>query len=133
MTLRYAALLALTLLFAAGLEAEPMPTETTASVSTASTDDQEASQDAEVESPQVKLYMTDWCGFCRKTESLLKSLEVEYQSIDIEKVPGARDEKNRLQPGCGVPVTVIAEQSVCGFSEQKIRKLVQDLKNEAAG
>ena len=137
MTLRYVALLALTLAFAAGLQAEPQPNETvstsTSSVSTASSDEDAPPKAAEAEAPQIKLYMTDWCGFCRKTESLLKSLEVEYEAIDIEKVPGAREEKNRHQPRCGVPVTVIAEQSICGFSEQKIRQMVQDLKKESAG
>lgn len=94
---------------------------------------EEPAEETKAETPAVKLYMTDWCGFCRKTESLLDSLDVAYETIDIEKVPGARDEKNRLQPRCGVPVTVIAETSVCGFAEKKIRQLVEELKNEAAG
>lgn len=80
--------------------------------------------------PQITLYMTDWCGYCRKTERLLESLDVTYKAVDIEKVPGARAEKQRFQPRCGVPVTVIGEQSVCGFSEGKIRQMVAKLKNE---
>ena len=80
----------------------------------------------------VTVYVTDWCGYCRKTERLLNELEVDYETVDIEKVPGARAEKNRVQPGCGVPVVVVAEESVCGYAEGRIRALVEELKDSAA-
>ena len=77
---------------------------------------------------QITLYVTDWCGYCRKTERLLNELEVAYETVDVEKVPGARAEKNRVKPGCGVPVVVIADESVCGYAENKIREMVEGLK-----
>ncbi len=91
-----------------------------------------APEDGEAAPIAVTVYVTDWCGYCRKTERLLNELEVDFETVDVEKVPGARAEKNRVQPGCGVPVVVVAEESVCGYAEDRIRDMVEELKGSAA-
>ena len=119
------------LFLASGSVADELtPESTTVPVKIAPTSDNDTDEPAATS--RVKLYMTDWCGYCRKTERLLEELDVSYEAIDIEKVPGARAEKQRHEPRCGVPVTVIAEQSVCGYSERKIRSLVKELKRSEA-
>lgn len=33
---------------------------------------------------KVKMYTTDWCGYCRTTKRFLDSKNVEYELINIE-------------------------------------------------
>ncbi|MEM9556043.1 MAG: glutaredoxin family protein [Acidobacteriota bacterium] len=102
---------------------EPVMTITNADVGTAA----EGSDSDVAAEPQVILYTTTWCGYCRKARTLLDELEVDYVEHDIEKDPKAYSDKTRKSPSCGVPVTDIAGTVVCGFNEMRLRKLIDGL------
>lgn len=81
--------------------------------------------------PQVILYATSWCGWCRKTRALLAELDVAYADLDIEKSPeAAREHREKAGPGAGVPVLDIGGTIVKGYDPAQIRKLVAELKVE---
>jgi glutaredoxin len=78
--------------------------------------------------PQVILYATSWCGWCRKTRALLDELEVEYADKDIEtSEQAAREYRDKAGPNAGVPVLDIAGTIVRGYDERRIRELVSEL------
>lgn len=82
--------------------------------------------------PQVILYATSWCGWCRKTRALLDELEVEYADLDIEtSEQAAREYRDKAGPNAGVPVLDIAGTIVRGYDERRIRKLVSELEDRA--
>lgn len=71
--------------------------------------------------PVVTLYSTTWCGWCRKSRTLLQALGIAFVERDVESDPRAAAEKARLAPGSGVPVLVRGGEVVRGFSEATIR------------
>ena len=87
---------------------------------------QEASADGD--RAPVILYMTEWCGWCRKTARLLTELEVEFEEVDIERSSRGRKEYEEKAGGRrGVPLTDIGGSLVRGYDERRIRRLVSEL------
>jgi mycoredoxin len=39
--------------------------------------------------PAVTMYSTPWCGYCHRLKSQLDREGIDYQVVDIEKVPDA--------------------------------------------
>ncbi|MDA8017455.1 MAG: glutaredoxin family protein [Thermoanaerobaculia bacterium] len=87
-----------------------------------------AKADPDVISPRVTLYVTDWCSVCRSAERFFHGAGVPFRAIDVETMPGAQAEKDRISPGCGVPVILIGSESMCGFSEGRARRLLAQLR-----
>ncbi len=85
---------------------------------------------ADAQGGEIVLYLTSWCGYCRKARELLKSLKVPFQEKDIEKDKEAALEVMRLatEKGAeitGVPVVRIGNELVVGFNAERIRMLVE--------
>jgi glutaredoxin len=75
--------------------------------------------------PPVTLYMTTWCGWCKRTRALLTRLEVPFVEKDIEASPEANAEHAaKAGPGAGVPVLDIGGKIVRGFDVERIQALV---------
>ena len=90
------------------------------------------SPEAEAEEARVTLYATSWCGWCRKTRSLLTELQVEFREVDVEKDAKGREEfRSKTGGRSGVPVLDIAGTIVRGYDERRIRRLVRDLQDSA--
>lgn len=88
---------------------------------------------ADSDEPKVTLYMTSWCGYCRRTSSLLKALQVDFVEKDIEQDPEAAKEYRQKAKGySGIPVVDINGRIVKGFKATLIRDLVEDLKRREA-
>ncbi len=67
--------------------------------------------------PQVVLYTTDWCPYCARARSLLELKGVAYTEIDVDAVPGARDEMMARGGGDTVPQVFIGGRPVGGSDE----------------
>ncbi|MEM7049551.1 MAG: glutaredoxin domain-containing protein [Acidobacteriota bacterium] len=77
---------------------------------------------------KVTLYMTDWCGWCRKTSNLLTDLDIEFRSVDIEKDAAGKAEFLEKGNGRGgVPLIDIDGTIIRGYDEDRIRELVSQL------
>lgn len=69
--------------------------------------------------PQVVVYSTSWCGACKSAKKYLAAKNIPYQEIDVEKSQeGAAEFRKR--GGRGVPLIVIGEKQMSGFSSQWI-------------
>lgn len=63
------------------------------------------------------MYATDWCPYCSRARSLLDSKGVAYTEIDVEAVPGARDEMMARGGGDTVPQIFIGGRPLGGCDE----------------
>ncbi len=47
----------------------------------------------------ITMYSADWCGDCVRSKRLLDSLQVSYEIIDVESVPGASEKVIEINGG----------------------------------
>ena len=73
---------------------------------------------------EVKMYSTDWCGYCRQAREYFARNGIRYTEVDIEKSAAARSEYDRLG-GRGVPVILVGAQRMNGFSEPSMSALLK--------
>lgn len=63
------------------------------------------------------MYASDWCGYCARARALLEAKGVAYTEIDVDLVPGAREEMVARGGGSTVPQVFIDGQPVGGSDE----------------
>lgn len=70
-------------------------------------------------SNDVELFVTSWCGYCKKMERFLKEKGISYTRYDIEK-DGYAARTYRELGGSGVPVTRIGTNVVHGYNPDAV-------------
>ena len=55
---------------------------------------------------EIKLYNIDGCGYCAMVRSVLKQLELEYETIDVPWAHHERTEVSKVSGQSMVPVLV---------------------------
>lgn len=63
------------------------------------------------------MYATDWCPYCARARTLLDAKGVAYTEIDVDIVPGARDEMLARGGGETVPQIFIGGRPVGGCDD----------------
>jgi len=74
--------------------------------------------------PEITVFSTSWCGWCRKTIAWLDDQDIQYTNKDIEADTDHRDEIVRLSGGTSVPVVVIDGEVVRGFNPGRMKQLI---------
>ena len=79
----------------------------------------EAKKKAVRKQKKVEIFVTSWCGYCRKLENFLRKNNISYKKYDIERnTTGQRMYANlRVR---GVPVTKIGNKVISGFNPRGI-------------
>ncbi|HXE97706.1 MAG TPA: glutaredoxin domain-containing protein [Dongiaceae bacterium] len=75
-----------------------------------------ASHEKERFSGTVEIYVTDWCGYCRRAQSYMKGKGIPYVAYDIEKDAAAM-QRYKEMGGHGVPLIIIGSNRMSGFSQ----------------
>lgn len=77
--------------------------------------------------PQITIYSTTWCAFCKTEKQYLDRLGIAYIEKDVETDKAAYEELMSKNGGSfqGVPVTDIAGDLVLGFDRAKIDHLIK--------
>jgi glutaredoxin-like protein NrdH len=77
----------------------------------------------------VKIFTLSTCGWCKKTKALLKSLDVEYEYVDVDMLTGddyteASEEMKKFNPHRTYPTIVIdkGKHVIRGFKDDEIKK-----------
>ncbi len=77
----------------------------------------------------VKVFTISTCGWCKKTKEFLKSLDVQYNYIDIDQTEGEKKKKIRQElkeynPKMSCPTMVIndGEKVIIGFKKDEIKE-----------
>lgn len=68
---------------------------------------------------QVEVFVTSWCGYCKKTLRYLNEKGIAYTAYDIEKDPQAGRRFQELGGG-GVPLVLIGANRIRGFNPRAI-------------
>jgi glutaredoxin len=78
---------------------------------------------AQATAPQVDLYVTSWCPYCKKAMAFLRKNNIAFNSYDIEQDPEAAARKKDIDPGySGIPLAVINGTAIRGFSESSYQQ-----------
>ena len=74
----------------------------------------------------VKVYTIQSCPWCAKVKKFLKSKDVEFVELDIEKDPDAREACKKLTGmDYAVPVTTIDNETfVMDYDKEALEKLL---------
>jgi len=83
---------------------------------------------SDAQDPQVTVYSTTWCAFCKTEKQWLDKLGVKYTAKDIEEDKEAYNELMEKNGGNfqGVPVTDIGGELVLGFDRGKLDALLKE-------
>lgn len=73
--------------------------------------------------PEVVLYSTEWCGYCKAAREFFDASGIRYIEHDIEKSSTALAEHRKLG-GRGVPLVVVGDDVVKGYNEPALRQLL---------
>ena len=69
----------------------------------------------------VELYITEWCGYCKRAVAYVKARNIPHVVYDIEKDEAAR--KRFLQlGGSGVPLIMVGNRRMSGFSPELLEQ-----------
>ncbi|MDP7113002.1 MAG: glutaredoxin domain-containing protein [Myxococcota bacterium] len=81
----------------------------------------------EVAAPQVTVYVTSWCPYCRKLTAHLERRGVTFREVDVERDAAGRDELARKAPyAMGVPVIDVAGEILMGFDVASTDRLLRE-------
>jgi glutaredoxin len=70
----------------------------------------------------VVMYMTDWCGYCKKAGEYIRSMGADLVEYNIEKDKSKRDEmRQKVGGGSGVPVIDIEGTIIRGYNQGAIK------------
>ena len=67
-------------------------------------------------SHQVEIFLTSWCPYCKQAVAFFQNRNIPTRVFNIEKDPVAAKRKKELDPRKGVPLVVIDNQVIYGFS-----------------
>ena len=67
--------------------------------------------------PKILMYGADWCGYCARARRLLDSKGAAYEEIDIDLVPGARQEMQARSGRGTIPQIFINGQHIGGADD----------------
>jgi glutaredoxin 3 len=67
--------------------------------------------------PQVVMYTTSWCPYCRAAKSLLAAKKVDFTEIDVTDEPKLRLEMERLSGRRTVPQIFVGGKPIGGYDD----------------
>jgi glutaredoxin 3 len=67
--------------------------------------------------PDIVLYTTEPCGFCRQAKALLQSRGVEYDEVNLAKDPSGRADLVAKTGQMTFPQVLVGERAIGGFRE----------------
>lgn len=73
----------------------------------------------------VTLLSATWCGVCKRAKEHLRARGVSFTEHDVEKSGIGKSEYKRLN-GKGVPIILVGQQRMNGFSATGLDKLLRD-------
>jgi glutaredoxin len=74
--------------------------------------------------PEVVLYATSWCGYCKAAREFFSANGIEYIELDIERSSAAQEGHRRLGGG-GVPLIVVGDTVIHGFNQPELRRTLK--------
>ena len=73
---------------------------------------------------RAKVYSTPTCPWCVKVKEFLKENKIEFEDFNVAEDQEAAKEMVEKSGQMGVPVTIIGEEIIIGFNEEKLKNAV---------
>ena len=73
----------------------------------------------------MKIYTTEWCGFCRAAKAFFKENGVKYREVAVDKDRKAAEEMIKKSGQTGVPVIEVGGKIIVGFDQAALRKALK--------
>ena len=67
--------------------------------------------------PQVVMYTTSWCPYCRSAKSFFAAKKVDFNEIDVTEEPKLRHDMERLSGRRTVPQIFINGKPIGGYDD----------------
>lgn len=75
-----------------------------------------------VKQPDVKIYSTPSCVYCRLAKNYFQQQRIAYSEVDVAANPKAAEEMIEKSGQLGVPVIDIGGKIIVGFDQPAIRE-----------
>ncbi len=72
--------------------------------------------------PEVKIYTTPTCPYCKMAKKFLDDHGIKYQELDITRDKAARDEMKNKCSSLAVPTICFNDEVLIGFNEAELRR-----------
>ena len=76
----------------------------------------------------IKIYTSNWCGYCTAAKNLLNDLNLKFEEINIEEKNMSREDLKNLSGCYTVPQICIDDKFIGGY--QELQSLYQNNKLE---
>ena len=73
---------------------------------------------------KVRMFTTTWCGYCKQARAYLRARGIAFEDIDVE-ASAAGNAEYRALGGRGVPVILVGNQRMDGYSEGSLAGLLK--------
>lgn len=73
----------------------------------------------------VEIYTTPSCQYCKKTKAFLAEHDIGYTEYNVSDNQNKRQEMVEKSGQMSVPVTVIGDEIITGFNEDKLREVLE--------
>ena len=77
-------------------------------------------------SHQVEIFLTSWCPYCKQAVTFFADRKVPVRIFNIEKDPDAARRKRELDSRNGVPLVIIDNQVIYGYSPKAFNTALDD-------
>jgi glutaredoxin 3 len=67
--------------------------------------------------PRIRLYTTEWCGYCIRAKALLDARGLAYDEVSLDDNPAFRQRVYDLGRQWTVPLVTIDDEPVGGYHE----------------
>ena len=76
----------------------------------------------------VKIYTTSTCPWCTKAKEYLKSLNIDFEELNVQSDMEARNEMIKKTKQGHVPVLEINNEIIIGFKQEEIAKALNNIR-----
>ncbi len=66
---------------------------------------------------KVEFYSADWCPFCMRAKALLDARGIEYEEINVDRIPGFREKLVEMTGRMTIPQIIIDGEPVGGYDD----------------
>lgn len=66
---------------------------------------------------RIRLYTTEWCGFCIRAKALLDARGLDYEEVSLDDDPHFRERVFDLGRQWTVPLVTIDDKPIGGYNE----------------
>ncbi len=67
--------------------------------------------------PRIRLYTTEWCGYCIRAKALLEARGLAYDEVSLDADPAFRQRVHDLGGRWTVPLVTIDDEPIGGYEE----------------